>query len=65
MTEQQVRREMYEQDKLLYAIQPYGLQLIKSLKEALAIAEKYERRDGLEDARKLLANIQIAINESN
>jgi hypothetical protein len=63
MTEQQKQR--YEQDKLLGTIAPFGLRLVASLKEVLEIAEKYERRDGLKDARKLLNEIQNSINERN
>ena len=58
-----IRRQLYERDKLLSAIEPYGPQLYASLIEMLAIAEKYERRDGMIDARNLLNDVKQAIEE--
>jgi hypothetical protein len=58
-----IRRQMYEHDKLCGVISPYGPKLYACLTEMLAIAEKYENRDGMTDARNLLAEILVKLNE--
>lgn len=63
MTDYEIRRQLYEQDKLLYSIQPYGHRLYSCLQEVLAIAEKYESRDSMIDARAVLRDVELAIKE--
>ena len=58
-----MRRSMYRRDKILATISPFGPSLRASLREMIAIAEKHERRDGIEDARELLARIDSALKE--
>ena len=59
----EIRRQLYERDKLLGAIEPYGASLYSCLIEMVAIAEKYERRDGIIDAKQVLAQVKQAIEE--
>lgn len=62
-SKQAIRRQLYERDKLLSAIEPYGATLYSCLIEMVAIAEKYERRDGILDAKQVLKNVEKAIQE--
>lgn len=58
-----IRRQLYERDKLLSAFEPFGPDLYWHLKQMVAIAEKYERRDGIDDARAFLIKVQNAVHE--
>lgn len=56
--EKQIRRKIYEHDKLINVIAPFGPRLFILLEQILHIAETHEQRDSMLDAHELLANIK-------
>lgn len=62
-SKEMIRRQLYELDKLRGAFEPFGPDLYWHLKQIVAIAEKYERRDGIDDARDLLKRVKQAVDE--
>ena len=58
-----IRRQLYELDKLRSAFEPFGPDLYWHLKQMVEIAGKYERRDGIDDARDLLKRVKQAVDD--
>jgi hypothetical protein len=62
-SQEMIRRQLYEVDKILFTINPYGPSLYSSLIHMVEIAEKHEQSDQIIGAKQVLKQVKEALAE--
>jgi hypothetical protein len=60
-SQEMIRRQLHHREKLFSAFEQFGPDLYWHLKQMVAIAEKYESRDVIDDSRALLAKVENSV----